>query len=99
MTYDQFWNDRPELVKLYRKANELSNKRKNQEMWLDGIYMRYALASTVGNMFTKKSSDRVDYPNEPIPLTKAEYELKQEREQRAKFERMKEFMKSQANSK
>ena len=92
MTYDQFWDDRPELVKLYQKADEMKNKRKNQEMWLQGIYMRYALASTVGNMFTKKKSDMVEYPSEPLPITKAEAELKKEREAKAAYEKLKAMM-------
>ncbi len=89
MTYDLFWNDRPELVKMYRKADELNNKRKNQELWLQGIYMRYALASTVGNMFVKHKSEMTHYPKEPIPITLAEMKLKKEQLERERFERIK----------
>ena len=56
-------------------------------MWLEGVYMTEALASTVGNMFSKGAKHQ--YPNEPFPITAAEQQERKEREQRAKMERIK----------
>lgn len=92
MTYDLFWNDRVELAKCYIKANQLRNKRKNQEMWQQGLYVKAAIASTVGNMFTKNKSDKIEYPSEPLPITKREYKAMKEKEAKAKFENMKNRM-------
>ena len=92
MTYDQFFNDRVELVIAYRKADKLRNKRINQQMWLQGIYVRYALASTVGNMFIKSKQDAVNYPEKPLPLTLEEHMDEKLEKEKEKFELMKKKM-------
>jgi hypothetical protein len=87
MTYEQFWLDDPLLVKAYRKADEIRKRRMNEELWLNGIYMTEALASTVGNMFSK--GQKHQYPSEPKPITREEVEERRIREQKAKEERIK----------
>lgn len=87
MTYDQFWDGAPELARSYRRADEIYRKRQNELLWLGGIYTAEALASTVGNMFTKGSKHQ--YPAEPIPITQEEQRIRKEREQKAKMERIK----------
>ena len=87
MTYEQFWYDPPELTVAYRRADEIRKRRVNEELWLAGIYTAEALASTVGNMFSKGS--KYQYPSEPKPITINEAKERQEREQRAKMEQIK----------
>jgi len=87
MTYSQFWEDDPHIAVAFRRADDIQRKRRNQELWLQGIYVSHALNATVGNMFRKGS--KAEYPNEPIPITVAEQEERKEREQKAKIERMK----------
>lgn len=87
MTYEQFWCDAPELTIYYRKADEIKKRRVNEEMWLNGIYTAEALASTVGNMFSK--GEKYQYPSEPKPITVAEVEERKEREQKRKMEQIK----------
>lgn len=87
MTYDQFWVDDPALVRAYRKADSIRKRRMNEELWLNGIYTAEALASTVGNMFSK--GNKYKYPSEPKPITKDEIEERRERERRAKMEKIK----------
>lgn len=36
--------------------------------YLQGVYMREAILSTVGNMFSKKSSEKIEYPKKPFDL-------------------------------
>jgi hypothetical protein len=86
MTYEQFWVEDPALCKAYRRADEIRKKRMNEELWLNGIYMAEALASTVGNMFSKQ---KYKYPAEPKPITMDEIEERNERERRAKMEKIK----------
>jgi hypothetical protein len=86
MTYDQFWVDDPALCGAYRRADEIRKKRMNEELWLNGIYMAEALASTVGNMFSKQ---KYKYPAEPKPITMDEIEERKERERKAKMEKFK----------
>ena len=87
MSYEQFWYDPPELVIAYRRADEIKKRRVNEELWLAGIYTAEALASTVGNMFSKGS--KYQYPSEPKPITMSEVQERQEREQRARMEQIK----------
>jgi hypothetical protein len=87
MSYEQFWLDAPELVVAYRRADEIRRRRMNEELWLSGIYTMEALASTVGNMFSKSAKHQ--YPVEPKPITQIEIEERKEREQRERMERMK----------
>ena len=87
MTYEQFWLNPPELAIAFRRADEIKKRRVNEELWLAGIYTAEALASTVGNMFSKGSKH--EYPSEPKPITLSEAKERQEREQRAKMEQMK----------
>ena len=87
MTYEQFWYDPPELTVAFRRADEIKKRRVNEELWLAGIYTAEALASTVGNMFSKGS--KYQYPAEPKPITLNEARERQEREQKAKMEQIK----------
>ena len=87
MTWTQFWNDEPELAIAYRKADAIKKRRKNEELWLEGMYMAEALSATVGNMFSK--GQKHDYPDEPFPITVEEQEERRERAEKARMERMK----------
>ena len=88
MTYEQFWHDPPELTIAFRRADEIKKRRVNEELWLAGIYTAEALASTVGNMFSK-GGRKHEYPSEPKPITLSEVKERQEREQKAKMEQIK----------
>ena len=87
MTYDQFWVDDPALVRAYRRADSIRKRRMNEELWLNGIYTAEALASTVGNMFSKGNKHK--YPSEPKPITMDEIEERRERERKLKMEKIK----------
>jgi hypothetical protein len=87
MSYEQFWVDDPKLVIAYRRADEIRKRRMNEELWLNGIYMTEAIASTVGNMFSK--GQKHQYPSEPKPITQVELEERRVREQKAREERIK----------
>ena len=85
MTYDQFWNGPPSLVKAYRKAEEFRARRVNVESWRMGMYTVAALHASVGNMFQKKGSEPIRYPDQPFPLTQEEAD-KREAERAEQFE-------------
>ena len=92
MSYDEFWNQDVNMVKAYRKAYELSEKRRNQELWLQGMYFYEALcdASPLFRFSMKKGSIKPEpYIKEPYPLTAAEVREREEREARKKEERLK----------
>jgi hypothetical protein len=89
MTYDEFWNQDVTMVRAFRKADELNRKRQNEILWMQGLYIRDALLSTVGNMFSDKSATPIEYPKEPYSVTAEQVEEKKEREQKSMEERMK----------
>ena len=92
MSYDEFWNGDVEAVKAYRKSNELRDKRRNQELWLQGMYIYEALCDVSPLFrFTMKSGTikPEPYVKEPYPLTEAEVREREEREARKKEERLK----------
>ena len=94
MTYEQFWFGEPEQASAYRKADEIRRRRMNEELWLGGMYTADALDATVVNMFKKNNKHK--YPTEPRPITRDEIKERQEREQRAKVEKIKATFMSRA---
>lgn len=92
MSYDEFWNQDVSLVADYRKAQELRDKRRNQEFWLQGMYIYEALcdASPLFRFSMKKGSIKPEpYVKEPYPITEAEVAEREERDHRRKEEKMK----------
>lgn len=92
MTYDEFWNQDVALVGVYRKSQDLRDKRRNQEMWLQGMYIYEALcdASPLFRFSMKKGVVKPEpYVKEPYPITAEEVKAREEREARKKEERLK----------
>lgn len=74
MTYDQYWNEDCQLVVYYRKAHRIRNDRKNEELWLQGMYFYEALCdvSPILHAFAKNGTKPIPYPNRPYALTETE---------------------------
>lgn len=92
MSYDEFWNGDVSMVKAYRKANELRDKRRNFELWLSGMYVYEALcdASPLFRFTMKKGSIKPEpYVKEPYPITEAEVREREELEAKQREERLK----------
>lgn len=91
MTFDQYWNEDCCLVKYYRKAHELKRKERNQDLWLQGLYIYDALCdvSPVLHAFAKKGTKPAPYPSEPYALTSKEVKERKEREERLRVDKMK----------
>lgn len=90
MPYELYWRGDCALVKSYRKAAEMNNQKKNQELWLQGLYVYEALcdAAPILNAFSKADKPH-PYPNEPYSLTEKEAEEKKERDEQLKYETIK----------
>jgi hypothetical protein len=92
MSYDDFWNGDVSMVKAYRKAYELQEKRRNQELWLQGMYFYEALcdASPLFRFTMKKGTIKPEpYIKEPYPISAAEVREREELEARKNEERIK----------
>lgn len=70
MTAEQYWDGDCELVRYYRKAAKIRQDLKNQDAWLQGMYIYQA----VGNLapilraFAKKGAKPQPYPEQPFEL-------------------------------
>lgn len=89
MSYDEYWNGDPKIATYYIKAHEIQVENNNFMAWLNGVYTAKALDSVVGNMFSKKNSQKHEYFKEPIPITEHMKEQQEEARKKAEFEQMK----------
>ncbi len=80
MTYEQYWNEDCLLTKYYRKANDLKREKRNQELWLQGLYIYEALCdvSPVLHAFAKNGTKPLPYVEEPFALSEKESEKHKE---------------------
>lgn len=94
MTYDQFWNDDPTLVMYYRQADEMRIERKNQELWLQGLYIYEALCDVAPIMhaMAKKGTKARPYAEQPYPITEKQRRREQEEKERRIAEKGKRMM-------
>ena len=94
MTYEQYWENDPSLAKYYRKADELRNEKRNQELWLQGMYIYEALCdvSPILHPFTKKGTKPHPYTSNPYPLTEKQRKRELEEKERRLSNKGKRFM-------
>ena len=74
MTPEQYWDSDPMLTKYYRKADEIRRKRRNEELWIQGMYIYEALCdvSPILHAFAKRGTKPTPYPDHPYALTASE---------------------------
>lgn len=89
MSSDEYWNGDSALTIAYRKAEKIKNDRLNEQLWLQGMYIYEALcdASPLFRSFGKKGAKAHEYAKEPYSLTKKDKEDRQERDERAIYEK------------
>ena len=89
MTEEQYWDGDCTLVIYYREAEEIRKERRNQEMWLQGMYVYDAIAriSPILHAFAKKGTKPQPYVEEPYAITKRTVEDAEERRAKAKSEK------------
>lgn len=90
MTYDEYWNKNPSLVKAYRKAWQMKRDQKNYEMWMQGMYIYNALLCVAPVMRASFSKDKVEpgkYPDKPYPMTQKELREREAEHERENYER------------
>ena len=94
MTYDQYWNDDPELAVHYRKADEIRIDRQNQLIWLQGLYIYEALCDVapIFNAGAKKGTKVRPYTNQPYSITERSRKLEEQEKERRVAEKGKKMM-------
>ena len=88
MTYDEFWNGDPCRAKYYREAEEIRQKKRDYDMWLQGRYVYDALCavSPLLHAFAPSGTQAIDYTEEPYPRTYKDLKERQERQMRERAE-------------
>ena len=96
MTPEQYWDGDPMLTKYYRQADELRQKRENEHLWLQGMYIYEALCdvSPVLNAFAKKGTKPVPYPDHPYSLTNKERDEERKLAEKKAREKARRYMDS-----
>ena len=87
MTPEQYWDGDPYLARAFRKADELRMERKNQELWLQGMYIYEAIcdASPILHDFAKKGT-------KPYPITEKQHRRNTVDKEKEKFDKGKKLM-------
>lgn len=97
MTPEQYWDGDPSLAKYYRQADELAQKRKNQDLWLQGMYIYEALCDVapILQAFAKKGTKATPYPDHPYSLTVKEREAENKLREKQEREKARRYMEAQ----
>lgn len=84
MTPEQFWEGDPSLAKYYRQADELKVERKNQELWLQGLYVYEAICDVapILHAMAKKGTKARPYPEQPYAITERQRSREAEEKER-----------------
>jgi hypothetical protein len=93
MTSDEYWNGSSDLTRVYREADEIRRRRRNEELWLQGAYIYDALCAVAPYFRELKPSKPLPYAKEPYPITQKQVREKQEREEKLQYEKAKAMMK------
>lgn len=86
MSYDEYWHSSPYRAKFYLKAHNLKIKQKDEEMWMQGMYIYEALCdvSPILHAFSKKGTKPLQYSVAPYLSKVEELKTKQDKEQEKK---------------
>lgn len=82
MTFEQFWFGDPWMARAYAQYHLLKRRQRNEELWLNGIYVANAFQTVLGNAFGKKKLKYLEKPLDIYEKTDAEkaQEIRNERQ-------------------
>ena len=91
MTYDEFWYGEPYRAKFYRESYKLKVRQKDEELWIQGMYIYEALCkvSPILHAFSKKGTKPLQYAEKPYLADRLREKTKEEIEQEKENERLK----------
>ena len=94
MTPDQYWDGDPSLTRYYCKAHELQRKRRNEDLWLQGMYIYEALCdvSPIFNAFAKRGTKPLPYTDRPYSITQDDREEERKLKEQRDREKAKQYM-------
>ena len=83
MTWHEFWYESIDRLAYYWQKYQFDIESRNQELWMQGIYIQEAVAAVLD------TKHRVKYPEKPYRIT-AMTEAEREEENRRKVEKLRE---------
>ena len=83
MSWDEFWYESIERFPVYWQRHQYDIERRNQELWIQGLYIRKAIDSAFD------TKHQIKYPDRPFRLTEMTDEEK-ESEAKAKIAKLRE---------
>lgn len=86
MSYDEYWHSSPYRAKFYLEAHKLKIKQKDEEMWMQGMYIYEALCdvSPILHAFSKKGTKPLPYSNRPYSASIKELQTNEDKEKEKK---------------
>ena len=71
MSYDEFWHGDAYRTKYYREAYKIQMKHKDEEFWMQGMYIYDVLCrvSPILHAFSKSGTKPLPYPDKPYMST------------------------------
>lgn len=90
MSYDEFWYDEAYRAMFYRNYHKLKVKQKNEEMWIQGMYIYEALCDVapILHAFSKKGTKPLPYPDKPYGTNVDKAQTEADKEQEVKNAQM-----------
>lgn len=86
MSYDEYWHSSPYRAKFYLKAHKLKVKQKDEELWMQGMYIYEALCdvSPILHAFSKKGTKPLPYSSRPYLDSVQAVQTKEQQEKEKK---------------
>lgn len=90
MSYDEYWHGEAYRTKYYREAYELQIKHKDEEFWMQGMYIYDALCrvSPILHAFSKSGTKPLPYPEKPYMNNVKFEQTEEEKQQQIENERL-----------
>lgn len=90
MSYDDFWYGDPFKAKFYREAHDIQIRKKDEEFWMQGMYIYEALCdvSPILHAFSKSGTKPLPYAKVPYLHQRDENISEEEKAQKVKNERL-----------
>ena len=90
MSYDEFWHGSPYRAKFYLDSHKLKVKQKDEEMWIQGMYIYEALCkvSPVLHAFSKKGTKPLPYAEKPYLASASALETQKDKEKEVENARL-----------
>ena len=82
MSYDEYWYGDCYKTKYYRESYEIQIKHKDEQFWMQGMYIYDALCrvSPILHAFSKSGTKPLPYPDKPYTLMKEEAKTEEDKQ-------------------